>query len=171
LYGVRTGCTRAGHCALVALARAGSPTPRELPHRRAARRNLRPRREYLDSVARSEFRAHGRSLLLSLSGKRTLGMHSTTLDHWGAKVPPSDFLIQLCTACLDGPSLRPFPAARADLGFSSDGLILVAHTPPYSPAPRPHTATLPAPRTHNSLPSLLPPPPAPPPPLAIVPMA
>ena len=36
-------------------------------------------------MARSEFRAHGRSLLLSLSGKRTLGMHSTTLDITGER--------------------------------------------------------------------------------------
>ena len=67
-----------------------------------ARRNLRPRGEYLDSVARSELRAHGRSLLLSLSVTRALGMYATTLDHWGAKVPPSDVLIQLCTPSMAG---------------------------------------------------------------------
>ena len=98
----------------------GAARPPGRARGRAGRgRNLRPRREYLDSVARSEFRAHGRSLLLSLSEKRTLGMHSTTLDHWGAKVPPSDFLIT--HTALHGMPLpmRDAEAARASLRFAA----------------------------------------------------
>ena len=51
---------------------------------------VRPWGAYLPEVACSAGRAQYRSLLLSLSGARTLDIVPATSDHWGATALPSD---------------------------------------------------------------------------------
>ena len=101
-------------------------------------RGVRPRGEYCPGVAYSAVRAQYRSLLLSLSGGRTLGIVPATLDHWGATALPSDLL---CMLSCGGPGVPPPGVACSAVRAQYRSLLLSlsgARTPRTVPATPAH---------------------------------